>query len=226
MKLLKFRNLLRRSLIFVAIRIWSRGEDVNNYIVRKDITDICIDGYPRSANSFSVRMFRQSNPGLSIAHHTHAVANISVAIDNNIPVIVLIRDPVEAIASSVIAHKDKDIDKEVDRYIDFYNWIYKNLEHVVIADFDVVVNEFNSVIVKVNRKYKTRFKLIDDIKEADKKVKIEIEKRFDQLGQSEMAYIKPVPTKERNEEKERLLTAVLQHPDINMAKKLYHMIVE
>ncbi len=80
MKTLNIRSLLRRNLFFVSLRLRSRGENPKDYIVKKDVTDICIDGYPRSANSFSVRMFQQANPDTHIAHHTHSIANIQKAI--------------------------------------------------------------------------------------------------------------------------------------------------
>ena len=92
MSALSIRRVLRKNLLFVSLRLRSLGEDPKSYIVRKGVTDICIDGYPRSANSFTVRMFRKANPEAVIAHHTHSVANIKKAIECGIPVVVLIRN--------------------------------------------------------------------------------------------------------------------------------------
>ena len=222
---ISLRNIFRQKLLFISLRLRSRGEDPKNYIVQKNITDICIDGYPRSANSFSVRMFRQANPGASIAHHTHSVANLKRAIDLNVPVVTLIRNPEQSIVSSVIAHKKNDVDDEVCRYIDFYNWVYDRIDKMVIAEFEQVVNDFNKVILNINDRYDKSFLLLSDIKEADTQVKDDIEKRFDVLGQSKMSHLKPVPTKDRNKDKERLLDLVKCHAQFQEAKILYEKIM-
>lgn len=225
MKIIEIKNFLRKSLLLVSLRLRARGENPKLYIVKKGVTDICIDGYPRSANSFSVRMFRQANPEAKIAHHTHSVANLNKALKHNIPVVVLIRDPEQAIVSSVIAHKKNDIDMEVSRYIDFYDWVYKRIDKVVIADFYRIINDFNAVILGVNKKFDKSFLLLGDVKDADSQVKDDIEKRFDKLGQSEMSHIKPVPTNERDKIKETLRDSVLIHNDFSEAKKLYEKIM-
>lgn len=219
------RRLLHTNLLFISLRLRSRGEDPANYIVRKGITDVCIDGYPRSANSFSVRMFNQANPKLSIAHHTHSIANLKKAINLDIPLITLIRHPEGAIVSSLIAHKNNDIDAEVYRYIDFYGWVYRHKNEMLIADFEQVVNDFNGVISNVNSRYNKSFFLLPDVKLAEKKVKGDIEKRFDKLGQTKMSHIKPVPAKERIKKKERLLHSVISHPRFDDAIRLYKKIL-
>jgi len=218
---LSVRRVFRKHLFFISLRLRSLGEDPKNYIVQKGVTDICIDGYPRSANSFSVRMFRKANPEAVIAHHTHAIANIKKAIDCGIPVIVLIRNPEQSVVSSVIAHENNDIDNEIYRYVDFYDWILGRLPNVVIADFDMVVNDFNTIILNVNDHFKTSYKILDDVKEADDQVKSDIEERFDALGQSRMSHIKPVPTSARNTVKDELRDTVLRHKDFHLAKKIY-----
>lgn len=221
MNVLSIRRIFRKNLLFVSLRLRSLGQDPKNYIVQKDITDICIDGYPRSANSFSVRMFRKANPGAVIAHHTHAVANIRKAIDCSIPIVVLIRNPEQAIVSSVIAHENNDIDNEIYRYIDFYDWILKKISNVVIADFDIVVNDYNAIILNVNNHFKKSYDFLEDVKEADVQVKNDIEERFDVLGQSKMSHIKPIPTSARDSVKEELRASVLKHKDFCLAKKIY-----
>ena len=221
MNTIEIKNFLRKSLFLVSWRLRTRGEKPKAYIVKKGVTDICIDGYPRSANSFSVRMFRQANPEAKIAHHTHSVANLNKALKHNIPVVVLIRDPEQAIVSSVIAHKKNDIDLEVSRYIDFYNWVYERIDTMVIADFNQVINDFNAVILNVNKHFDKSFFLLVDIKKADSQVKDDIEKRCERLGQSETFHIKPIPTNGRNEIKEKFHDSVLSHPGFREARKLY-----
>lgn len=226
MKLIEIRNLLRKNLFLVTLRLYSRGENPKNYIVSKGTTEICIDGYPRSANSFSVRMFKLGNPNVNIAHHTHSIGNLKKAIENGIPSVALIRDPEYAIVSSVIAHKKDNIEDEIYRYISIYRWVESNLDNLVIADFDCVINNFNVIINNINNRFNKSFSLIDDVCDADTQVKNDIEKRYDKLGQSKMSHIKPVPTKGRDQEKERLRDSVLKNSDFQEAKKLYNNIMQ
>ena len=46
---------------------------------------IVIDGFPRSANTFSSRAFVFANPDVVVSHHMHAPANILLAVRHRIP---------------------------------------------------------------------------------------------------------------------------------------------
>jgi hypothetical protein len=76
-----------------------RGEIFQERKVTKN-TDIVIDGYPRSANSFAVGAFRhaQSTP-VKIGYHLHVPAQIVRSCELCIPTILLIRHPVDTIVS-------------------------------------------------------------------------------------------------------------------------------
>jgi hypothetical protein len=73
-------------------------------------TDICIEGYPRSANSFAVGAFQhaQKHP-VRVAHHTHIPANVMRACERGIPTLVLIRDPTDAVVSHVALSKQTQL---------------------------------------------------------------------------------------------------------------------
>ena len=60
-------------------------------------TDLCIEGYQSSGNSFSFGILRHASSKLRIAHHCHSVANLRLALDYGVPTVCLIRDPKSAI---------------------------------------------------------------------------------------------------------------------------------
>ncbi len=63
-------------------------------------TELVIEGFPRSANSFSVTAFRRlQQKKVNIAHHHHVPAQIIKAINLQIPILVLIRSPKDAVIS-------------------------------------------------------------------------------------------------------------------------------
>lgn len=121
-------------------------------------TDIVIDGFPRSANTFSVVAFEhaQSRP-VSVAHHLHVAAQILYAVDKGIPAIVLLREPGDAVASLVTRHPETPIAGALREYIWFYKAVLPVADRVVIGHFDEVTNDFGAVIARVNEKYGTAF---------------------------------------------------------------------
>ena len=76
------------------------GED-NDFLCRKN-SDLCVEAYPSSANSFLCRLIRYSIKNLKIGQHTHTIANIKIALKYNIPVVTIIRDPLDAISSRAV----------------------------------------------------------------------------------------------------------------------------
>jgi len=110
------------------------------------MTDICIEGYPRSGNTFAVLMFNMAND-VHIAHHTHCTGQIARALRYGIPAVVLIRHPIDAITSSAFSlGGQKAIDAQVYRYIAFYRWVKPRVDSVVLCRFETVITDFNRVI--------------------------------------------------------------------------------
>lgn len=137
-------------------------------------TDICIEGFPRSANSFAVRAFEhaQQQP-VRIAHHTHVPANPIRACEWGIPTVVLIRSPYDAIVSKIALekegqHVERDIDSPKQR-VSFRGWIqawlsfYRSIrpywaqERLMIAPFHTVIRSMDMVVKKINNCYGTDF---------------------------------------------------------------------
>ena len=133
-------------------------------------TDICIEGFPRSANSFAVAAFRhaQDEP-VGIAHHNHVPAPVLTAVRRGIPTIVLIRDPVEAVISfrglllQIAATNDEEkafhiaFELRLKAWISFYETIKPVADRIVIAPFEEVTDDFGGVIDRVNERFGTAF---------------------------------------------------------------------
>ncbi|BAU63905.1 hypothetical protein STA3757_12740 [Stanieria sp. NIES-3757] len=130
-------------------------------------TEIVIEGFPRSGNSFFVGAFELAqNHSVKIAHHLHAPAQLIMAARKNIPAILLIRNPIDAVMSM----KAMDLELSYIRppinqkltslmksYIDFYKTLIPYSDHYIISLFEVTTNDFSSVIDKVNNKFQTNF---------------------------------------------------------------------
>lgn len=122
-------------------------------------TDIVIEGYPRSANTFAVVAFRLAQDReIEIAHHLHAAAQIKRAARLGVPTIVLIREPSEAILSVAVRDSQASIRWALRSYIRFYSAVLPYLDKAVVAPFATVTSDFASIIRMVNTRYGTAFK--------------------------------------------------------------------
>jgi hypothetical protein len=135
-----------------------------------DDTDICIEGFPRSANSFAVAAFRhaQDEP-VGIAHHNHVPAPVLTAVQNGLPTVVLIRDPVEAVISNrglqlqIGTVEDKEMpmhvsfEAQLNAWQSFYETVWPHCDQVVVAPFETVIDDFGLIIDRVNAQFGTNF---------------------------------------------------------------------
>lgn len=121
-------------------------------------TDIVIEGYPRSGNTFASSAFRiaQTEP-VKIAYRLHASIQLICAAKMGIPAIALIRQPEDAVLSWVIHRSHLTIEQALKGYISFYQAILPYKDSFVVADFDRVIGNFGEIIQEVNQKYQTEF---------------------------------------------------------------------
>jgi hypothetical protein len=126
-------------------------------VVRKD-TDIVIEGFPRSGNTFASVAFRFAQERqVRMAYRLHAPIQLIQATQLNIPAVVLIRKPEDAVLSWVIHRPHIAVNQALRGYIRFYESVLPFLDHLVVADFDTVVTDFNVIIQKVNLKWNRDF---------------------------------------------------------------------
>ena len=162
-------------------------------------TDLCIEAYPSSANSYLCNLIKALNREIDIAHHTHSIANIKLAFRYNVPVVVIIRNPIEAI-SSRIARFGLNIDYSICEYILFYNFIVKNKTKVLCINFNDVTDNIENVLYRIRKIIHSDLK-IDRLNEAQKTAFSEITNFSRQKGK---LFRKPLPSKEREIKKEQI----------------------
>jgi hypothetical protein len=150
-------------------------EDPHCWVSRT--TEIVIEGYPRSGNTFAVVAFRQAQGReIEIAHHLHAAAQIKRAARLGVPVIVLIREPSEAILSVAVRDPYVSMRWALRSYIRFYSTIVPYLEKTVVAPFATVTSDLASIIRMVNMRYGTAFKELEPTEDALNSVRQTVER--------------------------------------------------
>ena len=121
-------------------------------------SDIVIEGFPRSGNTFAYTAFvmAQRRP-VRAAGRVHAPAQLIAAARWGIPGIVLIRHPDEAIPSFLIRHPRTGVRQAMRGWLRFYAPLQPYLNRLVVATFDQVTHDLGEVIETVNDRFGTDF---------------------------------------------------------------------
>ncbi len=125
-----------------------------DWLIRRD-TEVVIEGFPRSANSFTVAAFRLAQPRqLRMAHHSHAAATVVAAARWNIPTLVLFRDPDDAVTSMLIRSAHNLLVRDGFRYYAaFYQRILPLRSSYVLTSFDTATGRLGTAIRKLNERF-------------------------------------------------------------------------
>ena len=87
----QIRSYVKTSRHFYLLQLIIRSkfnEGANTNRIIKPDTDICIEGFPRSANSFIIYFLWNINTNLKYVGHTHSVATIKSALLEKISIFV------------------------------------------------------------------------------------------------------------------------------------------
>jgi hypothetical protein len=172
-----------RFLFLPLLKFERRLRGFENDIVIDRQTDVVIEGFFRSANTFAAYAFMQAQPEkISVAYHTHAPATIIQAVKWHMPTLVLIRRPADTITSLALKHPSTSIEQGYKDYIDFYSAIAPYASHYFIATFNEVTNDFGSVMDQFNQRFCTNFVRFEHDKQNVAKVYERIE-RIDRLAE-------------------------------------------
>jgi hypothetical protein len=179
-------HLKRRPMVYIPLsrlrqgtadeRDPTRFSDPN--AVRAD-TEIVIEGFYSSANTFAVVAFRlaQDRP-VKMAHHLHAAAQLSAAAKLGVPTMVIIREPRAACTSRVVRHPPISLSQAMREYVDFYEEVSKRLPTSFIATFGAVTADFGAVIDRFNVRFGTSFRRFDHTAENVERVTAVIDERW------------------------------------------------
>ena len=186
-----------------------------------DEYQLCIDGFPRSANSYAVNLVQKMEPTLNIIHHVHAPAIIKKTA-GKIPTIILIREPQEAILSEYIrdqhSNKTPKITQLIKRYIQYYKITQEYLDKITLFTFKQVTEtpeQYLKTVSTILDKEPMDYSgiITDTMNESKARVTENI------------IYTTSVPTTERTEYKEKIGPQILQDYDFSEAEKIFNQLV-
>lgn len=118
---------------------------------------LVVEGFGGSANSFVWWTIRLPNPESPIGHHIHVPAHVVRALYLQIPVILLVRDPVGSVTSLYSRGYIPSLKQGFRHYSMFHEKLLPVRDRMLIADFKQVTSDMGQVIERCNQKFGTAF---------------------------------------------------------------------
>lgn len=125
-------------------------------------TDVVVEGYPRSGNTFVVAALRVANgPDLDVAHHFHVSGHVKRAVQMRVPTLLVVRYPVDAATSLLIQQPFLNAERVLLDYVRFHEDVWPLRTGFVIAPFEVVISDLGICVDALNRRFGTSIERIE-----------------------------------------------------------------
>lgn len=136
---------------------------LNRGFFNKD-TKLFITGFPRTGNTYAAFLIDNVFQNLNYVHHFHSIGPVQIAVRNKIPVIVLMRDPLNSITSyylKLLSHNNKEFNGKVDLkllqstanfFVFYHSRLLKISNKIEIVAFQDLINSPVSLLSKVNER--------------------------------------------------------------------------
>ncbi len=192
-----------------------------------DRTELVIEGYPRSGNTFAVAALEYAQARkLAIARHTHSPAQVIEAVRRRLPVLVLVREPRDAIVSLVIREPIVSLEMALKRYVRYHNRILPYAGGYVVGTFSEVTTNYAPVIERLNQAFHLSLTRFEHTSANCEIVFTIVENMEREVGRGRVAETCVArPSAVRSEPKARLLEVLDQgeHRELlEQCDKLYH----
>ncbi|MEM8490028.1 MAG: hypothetical protein AAF756_04305 [Pseudomonadota bacterium] len=142
---------------FYGLRLLNRFRRKDLSFAGRD-TELVVEAYPRSANTFLVACIRNAMPGkaggtkpLKLAHHVHSPLQFIVGLKAGAASILIVRDPLDAVASLMVRVKDLSAEHALGNYVDFHRRLEKHREQLLVLRFTDVINHPGAVMAHIQR---------------------------------------------------------------------------
>jgi hypothetical protein len=197
-------------------------------LVKRNHYQIFVSGYPRSGNSFFARIWRATFPNSStILTHIHNCGSLRWAAINHIPIIVLIRNPLDSISSLCLRYPKYlpdgfKVSKALLHYCAYYRLIvnlHSNSDcNVVIYPFEELIRDPVHLIMLT---YSSISMADCDPFDQDRTLKIVNEVRYRASSDTRSDHLKQFPSLRRSGLKAQYHALIRRHPLYSQATVLF-----
>lgn len=187
-------------------------------------TGCVIEGFPRSGNSFFLNVFKKWNPDVRVAHHVHVPQQVLYGVRQGLPVVVLIRNPIDALSSLLIADESLSVTIAINSYLAFYEKLLPVIANTTIGHFEECTTRPHEIIRKINRSYKKQY-LFNEVLTKEEKEAIfrGLTEHNERMKQSEN--LVPVPSERKEILKNKVRDRIASNRNFISASNLYQKIL-
>lgn len=175
-------------------------------------TELVIEAFPRSSNTFAVAAFLHAQQReVKLAHHLHAPAQVMAAAKWNVPALVIIRHPEACVLSMMVRNAMFTPAQLFQSYARFHHAIEPFRSSFVLAKFETVTADFGEVIDAVNAKFDASFRRFDHTPDNEESAMKWVRTRQDFIhadDADERERSSSEPSAAKDERKARLLALV------------------
>jgi hypothetical protein len=148
----RIRSVIGNDPIFLPIVLRATPRGTSRRIT--GTTSLVVEGYPRSGNTYAAAVLRHvGGADFTIASHVHTPSQVVLAVRRQVPVMLAIRQPVDSVASLIIAAPHVPIDLAIREWMDHYGRLWRHRGCFVTATFDQITQDFGSVIDRMNDRF-------------------------------------------------------------------------
>lgn len=165
-------------------------------------TDVVIEGFWRCGNHYATYAFQAAQPRPArIAHHFHAPAQLILATKWNVPAVLLIRQPEEAVASATVYFEMEDPKPVLQFYNIFHRAVLPYRDDLVVSDFTTTTTSFGRVIEALNGSYHRHFSVFTGTDQQNRRVDQCIREEHTRIGGAVSTFPLPSDAKARRKTK-------------------------
>jgi hypothetical protein len=143
--------------LFLPLQLRLTPESAQDRAITAD-TELVIEGFPRSGNTFAAIAFAQSQPRPTRAvSHVHIPAQVKLAVRRGVPTLLLVREPEDAVVSMTIADPHHRVERLLRYWIHYHEELLPCRDQVLVASFEEVTTDFGAVVSRLNDRFGTSF---------------------------------------------------------------------
>jgi hypothetical protein len=187
-------------------------------------TELVVEGFPRCGNTFAVAAIALAQPReIVISSHVHVPAQVKLAVARHVPTLVVIRDPLDAVASLLVAaphvRPAAALREFEHHYMELLPWRYG----VVVATFEELTADMGVVVDAINARFQTSFTRFEHTADNVAQAFQSVDARFEQVhGHRERALPRPAAVRSTGlAEARRRLDAPELEADVAAAQAVY-----
>jgi hypothetical protein len=174
-------------------------------------TDLVVEGFPRSGNTFTVFALRNASKNeIQIASHVHHTSQIKYAVAHGVPTLLVVREPVATLASYLVYGQHGRPSAVIREYSSYHRELVPYADRLLICDFSEVSTDFSAVIARVNQRHGLAIPPFDQTSANVERVFAEISQQHKLIHRDrDPAEVVPRPSAGRLEASERMIRELL-----------------